>query len=137
MLAEFEFVLVRNQNNEIAGIVTASDVAVAYGAMATPFFLIGELDKRLRQVLASSIEFSEVQGLCDPEGNRSIMGFNDLSIGDYQRVLENKEAWERVGWSLDRKTSSSASTRYGKSETTSCISIPNHCPTTPRIRYDT
>ncbi|MEU6557805.1 N-6 DNA methylase [Streptomyces sp. NPDC046915] len=103
MLAEFEFVLVRNQNNEIAGIVTASDVAAAYGAMATPFFLIGELDKRLRQVLASSIEFSEVQGLCDPEGNRSIMGFNDLSIGDYQRVLENKEAWERVGWSLDRK----------------------------------
>lgn len=103
MLAEFEFVLVRNRSNEIAGIVTASDVAAAYGAMATPFFLIGELDQRLRQVLASSIEFPEVQGLCDPEGNRSIKGFNDLSIGDYQRVLENKEAWERVGWSLDRK----------------------------------
>ncbi|MGA5843356.1 N-6 DNA methylase [Streptomyces pseudogriseolus] len=103
ILAEFEFVLVRNQRNEIAGIVTASDVAAAYGAMATPFFLIGELDKRLRQVLASSIKFAEVQVLCDPEGNRSIKGFNDLSIGDYQRVLENKEAWERVGWSLDRK----------------------------------
>jgi CBS domain-containing protein len=103
MLAEFEFVLVRNQINEIAGIVTASDVAAAYGAMAAPFFLIGELDQRLRQLLASSIEFPEVQGLCDPEGNRSIKGFNDLSIGDYQRVLENKEAWERVGWSLDRK----------------------------------
>ncbi|WP_107474288.1 N-6 DNA methylase [Streptomyces sp. NRRL S-340] len=103
ILAEFEFVLVRNQSNEIAGIITASDVAAAYGAMATPFFLIGELDKRLRQVLASSIEFPEVQVLCDPEGNRSIKGFNDLSIGDYQRVLENKEAWEKVGWSLDRK----------------------------------
>ncbi|MEU0107596.1 N-6 DNA methylase [Streptomyces sp. NPDC006251] len=103
MLAEFEFVLVRSQSNEIAGIVTASDVAAAYGAMATPFFLIGELDQRLRRVLASSVEFPEVQGLCDPEGNRSIEGFDDLSIGDYQRVLENKEAWERVGWSLDRK----------------------------------
>ncbi|WP_280892731.1 N-6 DNA methylase [Streptomyces sp. LBL] len=103
MLTEFEFILVRNQRNEIAGIVTASDVAAAYGAMAAPFFLIGELDQRLRQVLASSVEFPEVQGLCDPEGDRNIKGFNDLSIGDYQRVLENKEAWERVGWSLDRK----------------------------------
>ncbi|MFF4305513.1 N-6 DNA methylase [Streptomyces sp. NPDC001601] len=103
MLAESEFILIRNRSNEISGIVTASDVAAAYGAMATPFFLIGEFDQRLRQVLASSIEFSRVQELCDPEGNRSIAGFDDLSIGDYQRVLENKEEWERVGWSLDRK----------------------------------
>lgn len=103
MLAESEFVLIRNRSNEIAGIVTASDVAAAYGAMATPFFLIGEFDQRLRQVLASSIEFSRVQELCDPEGNRSITGFDDLSIGDYQRVLENVKEWERVGWSLDRK----------------------------------
>lgn len=103
MLAEHEFVFVRNQRNEIGGIVTASDLAARYGAMATPFFLVGELDRRLRQVLASSIEFTQVQNLCDPEGNRSIEGFDDLSMGDYQRVLENKEAWERVGWSLDRK----------------------------------
>ncbi|MFD4171472.1 N-6 DNA methylase [Streptomyces albidoflavus] len=103
MLAEWEFILVRNQSNELAGIVTASDVAAAYGAMASPFILIGEFDRRLRHVLASSIEFPRVQELCDPEGNRSIRGFDDLSIGDYQRVLENKEEWERVGWSLDRK----------------------------------
>jgi hypothetical protein len=26
-----------------------------------------------------------------------------MSIGDYQRVLQNKDAWERLGWPLDRK----------------------------------
>ncbi|MER7455065.1 N-6 DNA methylase [Nocardia beijingensis] len=103
ILAESEFVLVRNQRNEIAGIVTASDVAATYGAMATPFFLIGELDRRLRQMLASAVEFTEIQSLCDPDGNRSINGFNDLSMGDYQRVLENRAVWESVGWSLDRR----------------------------------
>jgi type I restriction enzyme M protein len=103
VLAEADFVLVRNQANAISGIVTASDVAAAYGAMATPFFLIGEFDQRLRQVLASSFELPRVVGLCDPDGERRIQTFDDLSIGDYQRVLQNKDAWDALGWSLDRK----------------------------------
>ncbi|WUD72201.1 N-6 DNA methylase [Streptomyces sp. NBC_00510] len=103
VLAESEFVLVRDQTNAIAGIVTASDVAAAYGTMATPFFLVGEFDQRLRQVLVASFELPEVKGLCDPEGDRGIETFDDLSIGDYQRVLQNKDAWEKLGWSLDRK----------------------------------
>ena len=41
LLADFDFVLVRDQTNTIAGIVTANDVAAAYGSLATPFFLIG------------------------------------------------------------------------------------------------
>lgn len=103
VLAESDFVLVRDQTNAIAGIVTASDVAAAYGAMATPFFLIGEFDQRLRQILASSFELPRVAGLCDPDGERGIQTFDDLSIGDYQRVLQNKDAWDVLGWSLDRK----------------------------------
>ncbi|MGW0489785.1 N-6 DNA methylase [Streptomyces olivaceus] len=102
-LTESEFVLVRDQTNAIAGIVTASDVASVYGAMATPFLLIGEFDRRLRRILSSSIELREIQALCDPEGDRSIKAFDDLSIGDYQRTLENKDAWEKLGWPLERK----------------------------------
>lgn len=102
VLAEQEFILVRDQTNAIAGIVTASDLAAAYGEMATPFFLVGEFDQRLRRVLSSSVDLSSVRQLCDPEDVRKIGGFDDLSIGDYQRILENKEVWAKVGWSLDR-----------------------------------
>lgn len=103
LLAEAEFVLVRDQANIISGIVTASDVAVAYGAMATPFFLVGEFDRLLRRVIANCFAPDDVKLLCDPEGARGISSFDDMSIGDYQRVLQNKDAWERLGWPLDRK----------------------------------
>ncbi len=102
-LAEFEFVLVRDQTQKIAGIVTASDVAAAYGSLASPFFLIGELDQRLRRIITRKFELSEVQNHCDPQNQRGVNSFDDLSIGDYQRVLENPALWGQLGWPLDRK----------------------------------
>ncbi|MFK0100997.1 CBS domain-containing protein [Streptomyces sp. NPDC091040] len=101
-LAEHDFVLVRDQNNAIAGIVTAADVAQAYGELAGHFLLIGEMDRRLRQVIAAAFTLPEVTGLCDPAGER-IVSFGDMTVGDYQRVLENPGLWEQLGWPLDRK----------------------------------
>ncbi|MCX5328133.1 CBS domain-containing protein [Streptomyces sp. NBC_00140] len=103
LLADFEFVLVRDQTNTISGIITANDVATAYGSMATPFFLIGEFDQRLRRILSDTFEVEYASTLCAPDGDREIASFDDLSIGDYQRILQNKEAWEYLGWPLDRK----------------------------------
>ncbi|MFL1430349.1 MULTISPECIES: CBS domain-containing protein [unclassified Nocardiopsis] len=103
LLSEFDFVLVRDQTNAIAGIVTANDVAAAYGTMATPFFLIGELDQRLRRVLSGAFDIGYATNLCSPDGGRSISSFDDLSMGDYQRILQNTQAWEALGWPLDRK----------------------------------
>ncbi|MEU2620842.1 CBS domain-containing protein [Streptomyces sp. NPDC007157] len=101
-LAEHDFILVRDQRNAIAGIVTAADVAQAYGDLAGHFLLIGEMDRRLRQVIAGAFTLPEVTKLCDAEGER-ITSFGDMTVGDYQRVLENPELWEQLGWPLDRK----------------------------------
>ncbi|MFF0780894.1 CBS domain-containing protein [Streptomyces sp. NPDC003720] len=101
-LVEHDFVLVRDQHNAIAGIVTAADVAHAYGELAGHFLLIGEMDRRLRQVIAGAFTLSEVTGLCDPAGER-IGSFGDMTVGDYQRILENPGLWTQLGWPLDRK----------------------------------
>ena len=99
VLQQRGFVLVRNENREIAGIVTTADVAQRYGDMATPFFQLGELDQTLRLILSRAFDIGTVQQLCN---KTTITRFDQLSIGDYQRVLENKEAWEKLGWPLDR-----------------------------------
>ncbi|WP_433475378.1 hypothetical protein ACQPZP_43115 [Spirillospora sp. CA-142024] len=99
-----EFVFIRDDKNKISGIVTTTDVVHAYGELATPFFLIGELDQALRRVIAKNYSFEEVAALCDPDGMRQIKSFDDMSMGDYQRVLENSGMWEKLGWPLDRKT---------------------------------
>jgi CBS domain-containing protein len=103
LLADYNFVLVRDQTNTIAGIVTANDVAMEYGAMSTPFFLIGEFDQRLRRILAETFPIAHAVALCAPDGDRTIGSFDDLSIGDYQRILENEDSWKTLGWPLDRK----------------------------------
>lgn len=103
ILTEFDFVVVRDQTNTIAGIVTSSDVASAYGSLATPFFLIGEFDQRLRRILSETFDVGTVTTLCAPDGDRKIASFDDLSIGDYQRILQSKDAWATLGWPLDRK----------------------------------
>lgn len=102
LLLEDEFVFVRNQSNEVAGILTATDVAQAYGEMASPFFVLGELDQRLRSALARYLTIDAVVKCCDPDGERGIVSFNDLTFGDYQRTFESPDNWASLGWPLDR-----------------------------------
>ncbi|WP_229369343.1 hypothetical protein [Umezawaea beigongshangensis] len=102
VLQSVGFVFVRNEVNEVSGIVTAADLAHAYGDMATPFFLIGELDQLLRHIVASHIPLSDVVTLCDPSGDRDIASFDQLTMGDYERTLQNPDAWNRLSTKLDR-----------------------------------
>jgi CBS domain-containing protein len=81
------FLFVRDENNGVAGIVTAADVAGRYGDMANPFILIGDLDRLLRRAIARAVPIDEVISHCDPQGRR-LSGHKDMSMGDYQRVLE-------------------------------------------------
>ncbi len=101
-LAEADYVFVRDDRNAVAGIVTTADVVLAYGELATPFFLIGELDRVLRKLIAKTFLLGDVTALCDPGGSRKVASFDDLGMGDYQRVLENPGSWAKLGWPLDR-----------------------------------
>jgi CBS domain-containing protein len=98
ILQRVGFVFVRDLERKIAGIVTTADVAAVYGDMAMPFFQIGELDRSLRRIIARNFAIEEVAALC----GRAVHSFDELSMGEYQRVLENGEIWTRLGWPLDR-----------------------------------
>jgi CBS domain-containing protein len=96
------FVFVKDEKNAIAGIVTTADVVHAYGELATPFFLIGELDQALRHVVSRTFTLEEVTLLFDADGGRTIRSYEDLGMGHYQRVLENPGCWAKLGWPLNR-----------------------------------
>jgi CBS domain-containing protein len=103
-LETWDFVFVRDEKNAVAGIVTTADVVAKYRELSTPFILIGELDQVLRQLISRAFTLEEVTSLCDADGSRSVRSFDDLEMGDYQRVLENPERWVKLGWPLDRAT---------------------------------
>jgi len=99
-LQQRDFVFVLDESKVIAGIVTTADVAQRYGMMATPFFQLGELDQTLRWVLSRAVDVETLQRFC----SRPVTSFDQLTMGDYQRLLENKDVWQRLGWPLDRPT---------------------------------
>lgn len=103
-LETWDFVFVRDEKNAVAGIVTTADVVGKYRELSTPFILIGELDQVLRQLISLTFTLEEVTSLCDTDGSRSVKSFDELEMGDYQRVLENPDRWAKLGWPLDRTT---------------------------------
>ena len=88
----------------ITGIVTLADVVEAYGQMASPFFMIGRIDQRLRRIIEASFPIKTITALCDRGGDRGLCGYDQLTMGDYQRILENPECWVELDWALDRKS---------------------------------
>jgi CBS domain-containing protein len=103
-LEAWDFVIVRDEKNAVAGIVTTADVVGKYRELSNPFILVGELDQVLRRLISHTFTLAEVTSLCDADGSRSVRAFDDLEMGDYQRVLENPGCWTKLGWPLDRST---------------------------------
>jgi CBS domain-containing protein len=101
-LEESDFVFVSDVTKTVAGIITTADVVHAYGELATPFFLIGELDRTLRYIISKAYDIDQVVTFCSADGSRVVESCDSLSMGDYKRILENPEMWAKLGWPLDR-----------------------------------
>lgn len=68
-----------------------------------PFCRVGELDQRLRQIM-ETFELEVLNKLCsDPDGP-GLTSYDDMTMGDPQRVLENPICREQLGWKLGRGT---------------------------------
>ena len=100
-LQEDEFIFVRNFDREISGIITAADVVRKYDDTATPFFLIGEVDQELRQLIVNTFDEDTVRSACKSAG-MAFKSFETMTVGQYQAVLGNPDRWQQLGWPLDQ-----------------------------------
>lgn len=99
---EHGYVLVRDVDRTISGIVTASDFARQFAQLAQPFLVIGEIELHLRN-LVSKFTLEEMAEASD-DHSPPVEGSWDLNFGAYCRLLENPERWERLGLRVDRAT---------------------------------
>ena len=101
-IREHGYVLVRNTDQTISGIVTASDFATQFAQLAQPFLIIGEIELQLRN-LASQFTLEEITEVAD-DPKRPISGTADLNFGAYCRLLENPKRWKKLKLAVDRNT---------------------------------
>lgn len=97
-----DFVLVKDAERRIFGIVTTADVAREYGNLASPFFVVGELDRLLRRVIDENFDIEQINGAL-PHLETPAVSADGLGFADYQNVLTHSGNWESLGWPLDRK----------------------------------
>ena len=103
LIVQYDYVLVRASDNQISGIVTASDLSLQFLQLSEPFLLLGEIENHVRQLIGDKFTSSELAAVGVPaDTGRRIERVTDLAFGEYVRLLENPGRWSRFAIPIDR-----------------------------------
>jgi len=103
LVAKNDFVLVRNKEKKISGIVTASDLSNSFYELGRPFLLLSEIENHLRGMIDGKFTVDELRTARNPSDvDREVTAVSDLTFGEYVRLLQNPDLWGKVGLAIDR-----------------------------------
>jgi hypothetical protein len=104
-IVERGFVLVKDGQNMICGIVTTTDLSLQFRQLAEPFLLLGEIERHLRRLSDGKFSAEELAGAKDPnDTSRTIHDLADMTFGEHIRLLENPGRWAALKLHIDRAT---------------------------------
>ena len=103
LIVNKDYVLVRAEQNEISGIITASDLSLQFRSLTEPFLLLSEIENLVRNMIGLHFSRAEMNAARDPDsGAGEIATVSNMTFGEYIRLLQNPERWSRLGLSIDR-----------------------------------
>ncbi|HUY32786.1 MAG TPA: CBS domain-containing protein [Pirellulales bacterium] len=103
IIAEHDCVLVRDRENKVTGLVTGADISEQFHVLAEPFLLLGDIENRIRALILPRFSTDELRAVRLPsDGGRAVEGVSDLTFGEYVRLLENEERWNKLQLRIDR-----------------------------------
>ncbi len=98
-----DFVLVRQKDKTISGIVTVTDIGEQFIAMAEPFLIIEQIENHIRNLLDRKFSIEELSSTNAPtEKPKEINSLSDLTFGQYIRVLEDQNKFDKLKINIDR-----------------------------------
>lgn len=104
-IIQHQYVLVRGADATITGIVTTTDLSFQFQQLAEPFLLLGEIENHIRRVIGGKFTAVELKGVRDPaDQEREVTTVADLTFGEYVKLLENPQYWDRISLDVDRTT---------------------------------
>lgn len=103
IIIAYEYVLIRNDNKQISGIVTTTDVSLTFDQLGEQFLLLGEIENHIRALIDAKYTVEQLREAADSaDTGRAIDDVSDLTFGEYIRLLENQERWLALGLHIDR-----------------------------------
>ena len=102
VIARAGYVLVRGQDNVITGIVTGSDLNELLLQLAEPFLLVGEIESHIRRIIHGKFTRDELVSISQSTDFQAIDHLHDMTFGEYCRLLEDPDRWERLNLPFDK-----------------------------------
>lgn len=103
-IVKHQYALIRDPENIISGIVTTTDLGLQFRQLGEPFLLLGEIENYIRLMIQDKYTIEELKEICDPsDETRNIQGVTDLTFGEYLRLLEKPERWDKLELSVNRE----------------------------------
>ena len=98
------YALIRGSENKITGIVTTTDLSLQFGRLGEPFLHLGEIENYLRRIIGGRLDLETIMRAKDPaDRGRTVSGVEDLTFGEYIRLMEDGENWKAIAIDLDRE----------------------------------
>jgi CBS domain-containing protein len=94
------FVFVRDQDDNICGIITNADLTSQFADLTIPFYQLGEIERRIRQCISAAFSIEELRRAT---GRPKLESADNMMFGQYQNLLKDPDQWQRMHWMLDRE----------------------------------
>ena len=105
LIAQREFAVVINEEKALSGIITASDVANEFFSItqAEAFLLLEQIELQIRSIIGQAgLLLEDLQAVCAEEG-RIVNCVDDLTFGEYCRIIENPKYWKKLNIASERE----------------------------------
>jgi hypothetical protein len=101
-LVEHGYVLVRQRDRRITGIVTSSDLSLQFQALAEPFLLLREIELHVRRLMRGKVTIEDFALLDSPApAGRPPHDIADLTFGEYVRLFQHPQICQKLNLRID------------------------------------
>ncbi|MCZ8297529.1 MAG: CBS domain-containing protein [Flavobacterium sp.] len=99
-----EIVLVQKKDKSLSGIVTITDISSQFFTLTEPFLLLEKIENLIRLLLDEKFLVEEIKELCkeDSQNKENIEFIDDLTFGQYIRLIEKEENWIKLNLKIER-----------------------------------
>lgn len=96
-----EFAVVEDEKKQICGILTTTDISKQFLVLTEPFLLLEEVEGQIRRLMDNVFLLEDIKQICN-EPDREVNCIDDLTFGEYIRLLQEDERWNRLNVNLDK-----------------------------------
>jgi predicted transcriptional regulator len=102
IVKEKEVVLIRQKDKAICGLVTIADIADKFYSLAEPFFIIGQIEASIREIIDNKFTEEELAAIKFGDDKREIKSVSDLTFNEYIELMRKENNWEKLVLPLDK-----------------------------------